>query len=62
MKLKDVIIYTVGFQVGNAANAVNLINNCATDAQHVYTPNTGTALQDAFEAIGADIAALRISR
>lgn len=62
MKLKDVIIYTVGFQVGNATNAVNLINNCATDAQHVYTPNTGTALTDAFEAIGADIAALRISR
>ncbi len=62
MKLNDVIIYTVGFQVGNATNAVNLINNCATDAQHVYTPNTGTALTDAFEAIGADIAALRISR
>ncbi|WGM37784.1 ubiquitin-activating E1 FCCH domain-containing protein [Caulobacter sp. NIBR1757] len=62
MKLKDVIIYTVGFQVGNATNAVNLINNCATDAAHVYTPNTGTALQDAFEAIGADIASLRISR
>ncbi len=62
MKLNDVIIYTVGFQVGSATNAVNLINNCATDAQHVYTPNTGTALQDAFEAIGADIAALRISR
>ena len=62
MKAKGVTIYTVGFQVGSDTNAQNLVNNCATDAQHVYTPNTGTALQDAFEAIGADIAALRISR
>ena len=62
MKAKGVTIYTVGFQVGSDTNAQNLVNNCATDAQHVYTPSTGTALQDAFEAIGADIAALRISR
>lgn len=61
-KLKDVVIYTVGFQVGTAANAVSLINSCATDPQHVYTPNSGTALVDAFEAIGADISSLRISR
>lgn len=62
MKQQDVIIYTVGFQVGTAVNALNLVNTCATDSAHVYTPNSGTALQDAFEAIGADIASLRISR
>jgi Flp pilus assembly protein TadG len=63
MKQQGVIVYTVGFQIGaTETNALNLVNTCATDSAHVYMPSTGTALQDAFEAIGADIASLRISR
>ncbi|MDB5470956.1 MAG: pilus assembly protein TadG [Caulobacter sp.] len=62
MKQQGVIIYTVGFQVGSDTNAQTLVNGCATDAQHVYLPATGTALLDAFDAIGADIASLRISK
>lgn len=37
------------------------MTECATDAQHVYLPSTGTALKDAFRAIGQDISRLRIS-
>ena len=62
MKAQDVIVYTVGFQIPANSSAETLVNNCATDAAHVYLPATGTALQDAFEAIGSDIAALRISK
>jgi Flp pilus assembly protein TadG len=62
MKAQDVIIYTVGFQIPANSSAETLVNNCATDSAHVYLPATGTALQTAFAAIGADIAAMRISK
>jgi Flp pilus assembly protein TadG len=61
MKAKGIIVYTVGFDVGSDVNAQNLVNNCATDAQHVYQPSTGTALKDAFRSIANDIMKLRIS-
>ncbi|MBX7248280.1 MAG: hypothetical protein K1X35_04435 [Caulobacteraceae bacterium] len=61
MKAKGIVVYTVGFDIGSDVNTVNLINNCATDAQHVYLPSTGTALKDAFRSIASDIQRLRIS-
>lgn len=61
MKAQGIIVYTVGFDVGSDASAQNLVNNCATDAEHVYQPSTGTALKDAFRSIAQDIMKLRIS-
>ncbi|MEO8115649.1 MAG: TadE/TadG family type IV pilus assembly protein [Phenylobacterium sp.] len=61
MKARGVIVYTVGFDLGSDPNATTLVNNCATDAQHVYLPATGASLQTAFQAIGADLNRLRIS-
>ena len=61
MKAKGIIVYTVGFDVGADASAQNLVNSCATDAEHVYQPSTGTALKDAFRSIAQDIMKLRIS-
>jgi Flp pilus assembly protein TadG len=58
----QVIVYTVGFNVVNDQRAKDLVNNCATDAKHVYLPSTGTALKDAFAAIGRDITSVRISQ
>jgi Flp pilus assembly protein TadG len=58
----QVIVYTVGFNVVNDQRAKDLVNNCATDAKHVYLPSTGTALKDAFAAIGRDITTVRISQ
>lgn len=62
MKAAGVIVYTVGFDVVNDQRARDLVNNCATDAEHVYLPSTGVALQDAFRAIGRDIDSLRLSK
>ncbi|WP_428151882.1 pilus assembly protein TadG-related protein [Brevundimonas sp.] len=62
MKAAGVIVYTVGFQVVNDQRARDLVNGCATDAQHVYMPTSGSDLRQSFQAIGRDIASLRISR
>ena len=62
MKAAGVIVYTVGFDVGSDASAKAIVQECATDAEHVYLPSTGAALKDAFHAIGEDISRLRISR
>jgi Flp pilus assembly protein TadG len=62
IKAKKVIVYTVGFNVVNDQRAKDLVNRCATDANRVYLPTTGTDLKAAFRAIGQDISALRISK
>ncbi len=62
MKAKGVVVYTVGFDLGGNRTAENYINSCATDSSHVYLPSSGTALKDAFAAIGRDIMKLRLSK
>ncbi|MFA7263600.1 MAG: ubiquitin-activating E1 FCCH domain-containing protein [Caulobacter sp.] len=62
MKAKDIVVYTVGFQLGGNRTAENFINSCATDSSHVFLPSSGAALKDAFAAIGRDILKLRLSR
>ena len=57
----NIIIYTVGLNVLAKPQAQNLVNNCATDAKHVYLPADGTAMTIAFQSIAADINRLRIS-
>ncbi|RAK52368.1 pilus assembly protein [Phenylobacterium deserti] len=61
IKTQGVVIYTVGFALKDPA-ATTLMNTCATDADHVYLPNSGVALKDAFRSIGQDINKLRISK
>ena len=61
-KAKGIIIYTVGFQVTSGSTADTFLRACATDADHVYMPSTGTLLKDAFKAIGADITKLRLAK
>jgi Flp pilus assembly protein TadG len=57
-----VIIYTVGFlHGGDDPQAKAILNNCATDPQHVYFPTDGGSLQVAFQSIAADLNRLRIS-
>lgn len=62
MKSAGVIVYTVGFQVVDDERARTMVNNCATSSKHVHMANSGTALSDAFAAIGRDIMRLRISK
>ena len=62
MKQAGLIVYTVGFQVVNDQRARDLVNGCATSPDYVYMPSSGSDLRQAFQAIGRDITALRISR
>lgn len=59
---KDVIVYTVGFDVVNSVNAQNLVSQCATDGEHAYYPNTGAELKTAFQLIAQEISQLRLSQ
>jgi Flp pilus assembly protein TadG len=68
MKDRDIIIYTVGFDIGTGTGgsgvdtAKEVMEQCATDPSHVYLPSNGASLQTAFAAIGRSISQLRISR
>ena len=62
----DVQIYTVGFQVpSNVATTPggeSILDYCATDAGHAFTPSNGEELTDAYTAIAQSISDLRITR
>ena len=60
MKANGIIIYTVGFEVGNDATALDTLNNCATDAAHAYFPATGGELKSVFQNIAQQITNLRL--
>jgi len=62
MKDEGVIIYTVGFEIGNDDDVVDLMEDCATSAEHAYISNDGDELIAAFDAIAASISQLRITR
>jgi Flp pilus assembly protein TadG len=62
MKAKGIVIYTVGFDISSSTEVTNLLEGCATSQRHFYQPANGTALKDAFKAIGKDISGLRISK
>ena len=62
MKAQGVIVYTVGFQIGNSGNARSLLRYCASTTSGFYDAGSGTELSEAFNAIGRDITKLRISR
>jgi hypothetical protein len=59
---KDVIIYTVGFNIGSDPNAQAIMSYCATDAEHEYYPDTGAELQTTFQLIAQEISQLRLSQ
>lgn len=57
----NIVVYTVGLNVLGTPAAADLVNNCATDAGHVYLPADGASLQVAFQQIGASLQQLRLS-
>ncbi|PXA86982.1 pilus assembly protein TadG [Caulobacter sp. D4A] len=62
MKAKNVIIYTVGFDVGSDATAKSMLSACATSSDYAYFPANATELKTAFKAISQQISALRIAQ
>ena len=61
MKDQGVKVYTVGLELAALPDATAFINNCATDADHVYLPGNGTELKQAFADIARQVSNLRIS-
>ncbi|NIA68885.1 hypothetical protein HBA54_09800 [Pelagibius litoralis] len=61
MKAEGVEVYTVGLEVASTSGATDFVNNCATDADHVYLPSSGTELRQAFRDIATQVSNLRIS-
>ena len=62
MKAQDIVIYTVGFALPDSENVRDVMANCATDPSHVFLPETGADLREAFRAIARSISDLRIAR
>ncbi len=62
MKAQGVVIYTVGFALAGNTAAEDIMEECATDGDHVFLPDSGADLKVAFRAIGQDINALRLSK
>jgi Flp pilus assembly protein TadG len=60
IKDDDIIVYTVAFDLGNDQNAIDLMEECATDAAHSYTAEDAADLSDAFNEIGQNISSLRL--
>jgi Flp pilus assembly protein TadG len=61
MKAAGVEVFTVGFDIVDDQRARDLVNNCATDASHVYLASTGDALKQAFRDIALKISTLRLT-
>lgn len=62
MKKKGITIYTIGFDINDDETAVDVMTSCATDGSHAYLAATDAQLTAAFQAIGAKVTALRLSR
>lgn len=61
MKAQGIKVYTVGLELGAFPDAEAFVSNCATDAEHVYLPDSGTELKQAFRDIARQVSNLRIS-
>ena len=63
MKLKDVEIYTIEFELdASIAARVDLVQSCATDGDHRFNAANETQLNAAFQAIAQNILDLRVSK
>ena len=60
MKANNIEVYTIGFDLGGNATAINTLSNCATDAAHFYNAADGEALRQAFRDIALKLIALHI--
>lgn len=61
MKDKGVIVYTVGFEL-DTASAIDVLEQCATDAGHHFLADNGDELRQAIREIAFRIAQLRLSK
>jgi len=62
MKAEGVIVYTVGFDISDNVDVVNVLTNCATSPAHAKLADNGGDLQTVFRQIAVEISNLRVAR
>lgn len=62
MKQQGITIYTIGFEVVNDVRATQLVNQCATNASHVYMATGSAQLRQVFQQIALAINEVRLTR
>ena len=60
LKDRGIEVYTVGFDLDDNTNAINLLRGCATDTTHFYAASDSAALRAAFRDIALKISDLRV--
>lgn len=62
MKDAGVVVYTVGFDLGGVAGAVDVLEACASSPANFFNADNGTELRQAFQEIARAIQQLRLTR
>ena len=62
MKKTGIVVFTVGFDLGGNATAINTLSNCASDPSKFYDTKTGDQLRHAFRDIAIQASPLRLVR
>jgi hypothetical protein len=62
MKEKDIIVYTIAFDLVNAPAALTLMQECATDGTHFYRADNTDELKQAFRDIARKISSIYLSK
>jgi Flp pilus assembly protein TadG len=60
-KAEGITVYTVAFGTDLSSGSLTLLGQCATSADHAFRATDGTALIQAFQNIGREIAKLRVA-
>jgi Flp pilus assembly protein TadG len=58
----DTLLYVVGFDLAGNTSTLNMLQACATSADHFFQADTGADLTNAFKAIAQSLSELRISK
>lgn len=59
-KRDGIAIYTIAYEITDGATQ-NLLKNCASSSEHFFNASNGSQLREAFQEIGANLSALRLS-
>lgn len=62
IKAKNVLLYTVGFEIAGNPTATTMLANCATGPEYAFSADSGADLKEVFKKIGQHLSSLRISK
>jgi hypothetical protein len=60
-KAAGIKVFTIAFRLESSPTTMSLLANCATGPAQAYVASNGTALINAFESIGREIARVRVA-